>query len=448
MVDWLSFRAGLLTMLLAAQATAAPETDVWRAIDDHLARCEPLFADADAAARAGDATDANYWRVPGHPYVRVDRLMASYVDRLEDVSAAGEWLEQLRDNDAFAREIELANLGIQDPERRQLLDDLRLCAVWQTTMLMAEPETARTFIAAVAGAIPGANAAQPVPQQSVDDCAAVGAASVAGYWHAEPLPGERPAADTVLAGYPKLRYGGLGRANMFASWRERLAELHAPRGWASAGAPGLARLYWDGDDIAGNPGQPTLYYHFSHARSGTQALEQITYLGFETNDAGTVSSGWAWRVTLATDGQPLAYEYLRLSGRDHVWYPTARLRPAEGSAAPLAMADLTWHSGCAAVPVARPASIPAGAHRYRLLPYDHLFRLPRPGGGTRSAFDPRGHLRGPTPEPLYQLGHLSLDADDTRAFDAPWLLLQQFPLAGAAPGYTKGWDAGAAAAGP
>ena len=454
-------------MPLALWAEPPVQTDVWEAIEDHLETCAPAFAQADTEVASQGMGDANYFRVPGHPYVRVDRLMASYADALSSVEAAGEWLEQLRDNDAFAREIELANLGVQDPERRLLLNDLRLCAVWQTAFLMEQPGRARDFIAAVAAAppMPPVDSPPPPPRFApTEDCPAGGWSR---QWHREPLPGERPAIEAVEAGIPTLRHSPLGRAAMFASWRERLAEHHAPD-WLDdgVGMP-VARLRWGADGVEADPGRAAVYYHSTLARVGAHTVEQLNYLGFEADAKGRIVDGWVWRTTLDGEGRPQMHEYLSMRGRAHTWYPTPGLRPrlgalpAQVTVAPGPLAIQSPQLCGDGLPRVRPRPQAEGSvsQRYVLLPYDDLFRLPMPRGGERSAFDADGQLRRPGQPTLYQLGRQAVAPDSPWPFDAPGLLSAVFTgvrgakpaaaeTAGLGVANTKGWVAAPSADGP
>jgi hypothetical protein len=76
-----------------------------------LARCEQLYATADAAVARAGVADAQDARIEGFPYLRINRLLAAFARDDLPEEAFLFWVERLAAQDQVARAYELANLG-------------------------------------------------------------------------------------------------------------------------------------------------------------------------------------------------------------------------------------------------------------------------------------------------------------------------------------------------
>jgi hypothetical protein len=160
-----------------------------------------------------------------------------------------------------------------------------------------------------------------------------------------------------------------------------------------------------------------VYFQRAFTRYGERVLLQLVYtLWFpERPKNGTFDllggrlDGLVWRVTLAPDGEPLAYDSIHPCGCYHQFFPTPR---AHVRRSPDALEE--WAFVPAQLPRMaegeRPAvSVDSGTHyiskvhvvhgidsvvRYTLRPYDELRSMMRLEGGTRSAFGPDGLIAG------------------------------------------------------
>ena len=78
-------------------------------------QCANFFVTLDQVTFDAQVVDAGYQRVPGFPYLRLNRFFASYVypaDQLEPVGKFNAWVDQLQRIDRQSRKIEIANLPV------------------------------------------------------------------------------------------------------------------------------------------------------------------------------------------------------------------------------------------------------------------------------------------------------------------------------------------------
>lgn len=420
-----------LVLMASGIATSNAQDDPRQAMEEILPNCLPRFTDIDARIEKAGVADASYHRVPGFPYLRSDRLLASFDAELDDPATFDTWMLQLRDNDGFSRDIELRNLGMPDEERANLLTDLRLCAVWLSFLEFAEPEKIAALKAGIQLPEPAAPVAKPF-DPAVETPAPRRLAALRATVTED--------AEAILARYEKLPRDELARTGMTNDGWKALAEHYAPT-WLTArghadGRPGA--LVWTADGLAVDPAQPTVYFQPTFARVGDLGLVQYHYMLWFARAGGGID-GLIWRVTLDTRGRPLVYDSLDAEGQRHQWFPAQSLEVK-----PDLDLDLGPPLGVGAIAV----TLSSDSHdvlgvqprqeegyplesTYRLALYEDLLTLPLPAGGTRSAFDARGRLRvkGARQPTLWQLGHLRLQRSDRPLpFDHPRLLEAYFNL--------------------
>jgi hypothetical protein len=98
----------VFSIALGACSTGGPLTG--SGSDETRVACDRFAAALDgtvAEARVGDAQDT---RIPGAPWLRIDRFSASFADEVRDPATTTDWLERLRSLDLAARRVEIANL--------------------------------------------------------------------------------------------------------------------------------------------------------------------------------------------------------------------------------------------------------------------------------------------------------------------------------------------------
>jgi len=480
-------RAGLapaLALLGLAGCAGAPPLPQSPADRGEL--CRAQLARVDAAVARADAGDAGAARIDGFPWLRVTRPLASFRDEVEDRERLHAWLGHLADAAAAARHHELTNLP--EAVRAALADDWRahapgaglpgglerglaVCREHLNATIAADPEARQRLRAAatvedeyvtwqrVLGLYPLARqiARWRIERYQRERDAAFGSpAGAAERRHAVPSAGADRAA-TVARGVER---DPLGIPQPTPVEHGRLFDAHAPV-WAvaTAGAadhPGALRL-----DLAGrpfvDPARPAEYRRLSFTRFEGEVLLQLNYMIWFPERPGEGLDlyaghldGLIWRVTLATDGKPLAYDSIHACGCYYTLFPARGRRAASmpASAEPVASP--------APAPKAEPgervvvrlepgthylsdvATTPRPVEARGLAPLSsrRLRSLPHPVGGSASAFAPDGLVPSsarlerfvlwpfgvPSAGAMRQWGTHAIAFVGRRHFDDPYLL--------------------------
>lgn len=432
-----------------ADASSSPEREssAEARLAAQLKTCRTSFAEVDARIDKAGVRDAGYHQVEGFPYLRSDRLMASFTGEISDPDTYSIWILQLRDNDSFSRDIELRNLGLPNQERAGLLSDLRLCSVWLSLNELENDATRERMVKATT--VPPSQIAPPTTTKGREvqikadfalDAAQLSSPGPLMLWQPQ-----APASDEEAPpGFDRLSHDELGRSGMTTQWWNSLAEAHAPR-WLietageqdQPGAPAWISNRDGSTQLGIDPKQPTVYYQASYVRFGGRSLIQFVYFMFFKSAAPTTSplDGVVWRVTLDPDGKPLVYDSIRMDGSDHLWFPAQTLltRPVPPNQNALALTPQTvpvepWavrlgstdHLARRLIPI---APTQGTAKTYALKPYEDLLTLDLPKGGTRSIYDPKGLLVGASPASgPRQFGALPATPSGTLYFDDPYLI--------------------------
>ena len=442
-------------LALAAAVAAGGCATLGGDFDAHLAspavqvrECAEWYRALDAATGEAGVGDAQYHRLPGFPYLRVDRVTASLRERAAQSEPAMQaYAERLLELDLEARRHEIENLprtrlealpGMTGLTRGHVLRRTDACGRLLREIDLAKPQARAALLA----------------QSSVPDDYETGWRVAGLYWLTR-LPffsgvkrweeetlaafARGPAAEgalrvryapPALPAVPRERIAEmLGRARADPLGRPFLSneEFHL---LAAAYAPsfdievagdydrfGALRWLRDADLPRVDAADPLVYVQPSYTRYGEHVLLQISYVlwfperpaqgGFDLLSGRL--DGLFWRVTLAPDGEPLLYDSMHPCGCYHMFFPTPRARPRES---PSAIEEWAF----APQPLPRVAgderplvSIATGTHyiervalvrgrdslsRYAFHPYDALRSLLHPEGGRRSAFGPDGLIAG------------------------------------------------------
>jgi len=404
-----------------------------------LKNCRARYAEIDAKIDAAGVRDGVFYRVPGFPYLRSDRMLASFRDEVASVDEVGAWLRRMREFDQEAREFEFENLGLNDQERAILRGEFLNCGRGLAALEFDNPDNFKlvhdTMVppdaySAGTRALGLYPLTLPLLRASVRDHEAavrrdfakpraelLGAGTPLR-WQVQPVEDVALIPTKVSDAYPdELGFPGL----VDSAWRA-IAEVNAPELLMAQGARErqLGTPIWIADGHGGSrldidTTRPQVHYQIGFTRFGAERLIQVNYfLLFRTPDAppGEVPvDGLIWRVTLDNELRPIAYDTARASGREHFWFAirseVPRRQPADGPAAffPLdglvpAEPSLTLdRSGGVRGVTAADTAITA--QRYQLARYEDLYRMPLPGGGTRNLFDRTGQIAGtrtPAPE--------------------------------------------------
>ncbi len=413
---------------IAVSACAPPRPDPFTGWFEPYRDCRERYAEIDARIDAAGVRDASFYRVPGYPYLRTDRTLASFADEVRTIDEVGGWLRHMREYDQESRDYELINLGLPLSERAWWRDKLRDCGRGLAAIELSEPEQIdrlRTVVAPpdlYAGAIRAlgldllmrpfleAELAARRDRLLAAFAGDAGAGRSDGtLWTVDAQEDPAKLDGGFAAAVPdELGYPGF----LLSHWRA-LAERYAPAlrvavdsPIAHPGAP-----VWTEDGIAVDPRRAEVYYRITFARTGNERLVQLNYFfWFQRRQGAGVApiDGFIWRVTLNASGERLAYERLHMSGGEVLWFPAHRLHARQPEApvrAPLVPQPWT-PEGPVVLDVAgdghalRHVGLLDGAgasrplRRYRLVAYEDLYTLPLPGGGSRSLFGPDGIVPG------------------------------------------------------
>ncbi|MGE5339775.1 MAG: hypothetical protein ACM3PU_18270 [Gemmatimonadota bacterium] len=473
--------AALVVLLAAGCATVDPYAG--EPMRDHLARrdevgdCARLFRDTDATIDRAGTRDALAPRVPGFPYLRVDRFVESLGDRAVALpNGFAPWSELMARLDRDARAVELGNAADAKLPQPAALDACRdLLAVTDR------------------GRLADLRAAAHVPDDYSLAMRALGLypltrlvfAAGIRRWHdetratfaapaAERLPSIRyaPAAVVSLPQVPRSAAFQLPLRSR-AEWAE-LLQRNAPRLVVDTATDDdrLGSLVWRDTRGAMRVGvdtrAPVAYARVVFARLADRIVPQLVYTFWfpARPPAGSFDllagalDGIVWRVTLDDEFRPLVYDSIHPCGCYHLFFPTERVRarpqpasvdesmfapqtivaPRDGEHVVLHVASRTHYLSGIDV---EPDRVAAAATRYPIRDENELRRLPLPAGGTRSVYGPDGLIAGSErPErflfwpmgiesagQMRQWGHHATAFVGRRHFDDPLLIDRYFERA-------------------
>jgi hypothetical protein len=475
----------LAPLLAAACATleTAPSARLESA-DAGLRECAEWFRDLDAKVDAAGVRDAQESRIAGYPYLRVNRLLASFRDdAARDESALQALADRMQALDLAARGHEIANLAARAP-----LEHARECGSRLRAADLADARSRATLLERAAVPDDYATAYRVLGLYAITKWPFM--AGVRNY-----QDGVRTAFRRELAtpeGGSVLRYGppvappvarrelaariaraaanSLGIPEPHGETLDALFAAHAPvleiETADDADRPGA--LSWRaGERVpAVEAGAPAVYRMATWTRYRGRTLLQLVYtIWFPERPPGSPGDllsgkldGVVWRVTLAPDGEPLVYDSMHPCGCFHLFFPTPRATPlaapdnaiewmfapqslravADGERLVLRIATRTHY--VERVTLTRDAD---AAARYTFRPYDELRSLPRPGGDSASVFGPEhGLIAGteraerflfwpmgiPSAGAMRQWGHHATAFVGRRHFDDADLLEKRFVL--------------------
>ena len=389
--------------------------------------------------------DAGAYRLPGFPYLRADRFLASFRDTASrDQQAFNAWVGHLRALDAGARDYELKNLPQQAfpvldaSDREAARSETRACAARLASEDLESAERRSLLLANAKvpddyvdwkrhfGLYPitrilfmkGVEASEAETMAAFKQARMNGAAeSRFESYHFSTSP---PSADRIAAIFSQLKTDALGIPRLDAKDRDTLFQAYAPRFEVETTGrfDRFGPLIRNGNSTPEvDVSRPLVYARLAFTRYHGQSLLQLVYTtwfperpadgAFDTL-AGKLD-GVVLRVTLDTDGTPLVYDSIHPCGCYHMFFPTARMKPL-----PAPESGIEW----AFVPVTLPAmdrgqrivvriasrthyvvDVHADAGESAAIPYllaedDELRAIADAGGITRSAFGPDGIVAG------------------------------------------------------
>jgi hypothetical protein len=431
-----SILAALLVLLLEACAELKPLP----APEGREAACERFYGQMDRLVAEHGAADAGAARVAGFPELRVNRFLASFANEDLTDEAYAAWVERLRKLDETARLIEWRNLPPRAAKRLQSPFGLAVgTAVDVCGHVLAERDLKSQ-----------ARRSRLVEQARVPDSYATWErvlglypltrwAIVEGVWRVqrelrEPFiaaRGDVPGTEQRVRYAPPaakalgtaevaeiLQQSAVNLLDIPEPAEDRLTRLFAAFApvWAvdTAGDTdriGAARIGSDGKAYI-DVKEPVVYRLVSTTRAGAQILLQLNYLIWfpARPPAGRLDiyagrfDGLIWRVSLAADGRPLAYDSIHPCGCYYQIFPGEGFRvvqPQDGSEpilSPKPIRDLKSGERLVIRLASRthfirgvtPERAMPGAAVYGWRDYDELRSLPMPNGRNRSLFATNG----------------------------------------------------------
>jgi len=447
--------AGLIKAIVVGSAAAALASGCASLPEPHRANlasesstvqgCAAWFQALDQAIDEDGVRDAGDYRVPGYPYLRVDRFLASFRAKAEtDGNGFAAWFGHMRERDATARRYELRNLA----------------AARLTALGISGREQASARTEECAGQLAHRDLASPLARKRLAERAVVpddysnwqralglyGLARIpfargVERWHdealalfREPRDGGSPSrtfwrygpsgtarvarqASAILAG---VQLDPLGIPALSRADRDRLLAAYAPVfeiettgsfdrfgpiAWGRSPSPEV------------DPSRPTVYGRLAHTRYGDRTLVQLVYsIWFPERPqdgpfdllAGKLD-GVVLRVTLSQDGEPLVYDSIHPCGCFHMFFPTPLAQPrqrpegddewafipatvpAPGSGQRIAVRIASRSHYLLAI---APVSEQPTDRTYDIADEDELRSLPAGDGAWRSAFGPDGLVPG------------------------------------------------------
>jgi len=485
----------LLGLLVLGGCASLPQTSVSGHIKDSGAagRCAEFFQKLDQATVADGALDGGEVRIEGYPYLRVNRLLASYRREVKPGPRFNSWLDHLQALDRKARDHEIANLAattwrdtLAARSRADLRRDVRRCGNRLRALDFRSP--AQRQILRRRARVP--DEYQRLPRiLGLYPVSSLFISQGVNIWHAKarrsysntpPLSehfkpyvysGPRPSyanLQTLLGRTPR---DALGFPMLEAGTRRALFAYYAPR-W-------LVRQHTDDDRIGtpywrgpGEPAvrvdQPRTYTRVSYTRFAGQLLTQLNYIIWfpaRTRQqwldiyAGPLD-GVNLRITLDPHGDPLLYETMHNCGCYYKVYPGRQLKVRESngySEPPLILAAPILNPASQILNVAMgsashyvehlypaPAIQAARGTPYALHGYAELLSLANGTGNRASLFDATGTVAAsdrperfilwPTgvysPGAMRQWGRHAVAFVGERHFDDPDYMNRMFSLAG------------------
>jgi hypothetical protein len=474
--------------LAACTGNAMPGTADGHAID--VGNCRALFALVDATVEEAGVGDAQFARIAGYPYLRIDRFLAdTSIKPGPDDERFAAWVAALRARDADARRVELRNLPAAErdglgngtaarleacapvleredtdspEERRRLLSVAQVPDDYSVALRVVGlyPFTSLPFNAGVQDLHESTLAEFSRPIESL---------SVSGRLqrYVPPMGGASLSAAAVRGLLEGAGRDAQGAPALSAAEITRLFETFAPTYEIDIvtdddriGAP-----YWSEDRLPSVDVQrPVVYRRVSLARFDGDTLLQLNYsVWFPSRPAeGDLDllsgrlDGITFRVTLARDGRPLLYDSMHNCGCYHMFLPTTRLalKPPSGAheEAPLVPQRIEPRDGRPVLRIAHGThylqrlyfdAAPDEGRVYGFRDDDALRSLPLADGGRRSLFDPDGLVAGSErderwlfwpmgiaePGAMRQWGRHATAFVGTRHFDDPDLIERYFVLA-------------------
>ena len=323
-----------------------------------LGACAVFFAELDDRVEKAGVIDAGAFRVPGYPYLRVNRFLASFSSDVGDEAAFAAWTNRMQALDREARNYEIANLpdatiaGLApDLGRSGLLAEVDSCGdllraadfqdVSRHTALRQRVLATDDYIELrrVVGLYPltGLFVSSGVSRWQAEARERFSPAPPVDWQTIRYLPADKSdpaAARRIVASAEK---DGLGIPVYAPADLHRLFQIYAPvweirltGAYDHIGTP----VRTGSGDLELDAGRAVTYTLLSFTRFGGEIRTQLNYIIWfparprrhALDMYGGKFDGIDYRVTLDGDGRPLIYETMHNCGCYYKAYPTAGLQ--------------------------------------------------------------------------------------------------------------------------
>lgn len=363
-----------LPLLLCALAVAASPLQVLAASDPRIG-CRFALRTIDRAVVEAAVRDAEAVPVPGFPYLRASRFLASFASEIQTEARFEAWMQRMATLDREGRRFEMRNLGGEARTALETTLAQRLGPSWTAASVL---EHCPRQLHALDLADPAARE-RLIEATSVPDDYALAARTIGLYpltaipiaqgwerWQETNLPAFEVAfGDSVFEGQPTVYRpettrpplprgqtsmliaaadrDPLGVPDLDRATLARLAEAYAPVFLIdiASEADRVGRPAIGPDQMPTvDPAQPVAFVRWSHARLDGTPVFQLSYtvwFAARPSEGGLDLlsgrlDGLIWRITFGPDGRPFVYDTIHPCGCYHLFFPapgTTRLAVPE-----------------------------------------------------------------------------------------------------------------------
>jgi hypothetical protein len=412
-------------------------------------QCKEFLNRLDEVVKEAGVRDASSVLIPGFPYLRTDRFLASLKKNLKDDREKKEWVRWMQQLDLLSRKKEISNLPdkailsleFEDgrkADREWLYAQVKSCSskllshnqvrsdFYNTLYPLIHVPSEYSCLRRTIGLYPlialpvsliTEGSIKKIRKRFDTDLKVL---PIDGHLRAFiPEKGELLSEYEVREIIEKSKKNPLGVPLLDSTQVERLVWSFAPVFIQDVAASydRLGKVIWKGDRVDIDPEKPTVYYYISHAFLKGEPILQISYVIWYSERAGKRTpgiekghlDGLTVRVSLDRQGEVFMVDVENNCGCYHFfvpqkervdqvltrplmfdafiaqWLPTIAIGERLGI-----RINSGWHQVQRLVPVGEfPNSSP-----YQLMPYEVLESLPHEDGRTESIFNSGGIAKG------------------------------------------------------
>lgn len=423
------------------------ESKVYINAGENISTCLSLYSLLDKYVKNSGISDEQVARIPGHPYLRVNRFLSSFRDEINNHETYVYWLNQLKALDEEARQLEITNLsdevsrltGININNGSELTSKINKCSSIMVNYAIEESNVKSDL-----------QSSAHVPDNYSSVKRFIGLYPISSLFVLEGVKNLHSKFDTTfkqsqdelvtngtlmkyVPNVPNIntqtkildidfKITSINLLNIPVldnSQLQYLFERYAPI-WEIDVVDDYDRLgkpYWgEANKIHIDVMQPKAYTYPSYTRFNGEVLLQLNYvIWFESRPVtgffdllGGHIDGITWRVTLESDGSPLIIDSMHNCGCYHMFFPSKKLHAKSIDAyeepifiptklQSMAKSDrfiIRLASGTHYIQHIRSGKLTDGGINYEFSDYDELRSLKYGTNKHRSMFGPDGLVRG------------------------------------------------------